>query len=205
MNNRLFDQFPDDQFLNQPHGSSIADVQPGTMLIASPALADSPYRRCVVLVLQNNDDGTFGVVLNRPANEDIKSAWQGMTGTSEDNRNIVQGGPIGGPVFAIHQKPAIAELAVPGGVFVTSQSDKFQQLIDQDDAQYRIVFGIAGWKQGQLQNEIESGLWFEHHADLSRIFDNPEFMWERSLRQYGRKMLADTIGLNSIPIDPLLN
>lgn len=180
-------------------------VPVGTLLVASPGLMNTPFEKAVVLVLQSGDQGTFGVVLNRPANDQMRSAWFQMTGASEGENRIVHGGPIGGPVFALHQVPALAEMEVPGGVFVSSDSDVVQELVSQPALDYRIVFGVAGWKQGQLAGEVDAGLWFKLNGDAEQVFDDPNWLWEKSLRRYGNQVFCNTLGLSSIPGDPQLN
>lgn len=181
------------------------EITPGSLLIASPSLYNSPFQKAVILILQCNQNGTFGVVLNRPANEEIKFAWHELTGSNEGDGNIVNGGPIGGPVFAIHQHHSIAEMEMPGGIFVTAESEKFQQLVQQDDSQYRIVFGVAGWKQGQLIDELAQGNWFTLHGDAEQVFEDPDWMWEKSIRRYGRQVLCEVIGRTDLPDNPLAN
>ena len=195
------DRFKNFRFSN----GDCPEIVPGTLLVAAPALHDTPFRKTVVFVLQNNTDGTFGVVLNRPADEKIKFAWYELTGSDTGQRNIVDGGPIGGPIFAIHQHQAIAEMEMPGGIFVTSESDKFSQLVDQPDSRYRIVFGVAGWQRGQLNAEIDEGLWYQLDVNADQVFDDPTWMWEKSIRRFGQRLLCDVVGLVEIPGNPLLN
>ncbi|MGW2110511.1 YqgE/AlgH family protein, partial [Streptomyces sp. NPDC001948] len=38
----------------------------GRLLVATPALADPNFDRAVVLLLDHDDEGSLGVVLNRP-------------------------------------------------------------------------------------------------------------------------------------------
>ena len=40
---------------------------PGRLLVASPVLQEPPFHRAVVLLLDHDDDGTLGLVLNRPS------------------------------------------------------------------------------------------------------------------------------------------
>ncbi|MDG1872422.1 MAG: YqgE/AlgH family protein [Mariniblastus sp.] len=185
---------------NAPEG-----IPPGTLLIASPGLKNTPFEKAVVLVLQSGKQGTFGVVLNRPADEQMRSAWLQMTGDSAGEQRIVHGGPIGGPVFAIHQEEQFAEVEMPGGVFVTSDTEAVQELVRRPELDYRIVFGIAGWQRGRLTQEIEKGLWFPIVGDAEQVFDDSDWMWERSLKRYSRQMLRDVLGIRSIPEDPLQN
>lgn len=186
-------------------GQSLKNVQPGTLLVASPSLMNTPFEKAVVLVLQNGEDGTYGVVLNRPANEQIRSAWLQLSGGSEGVQSIVHGGPIGGPVFALHREAALAELEVPGGVFLSSDSATVQELVRHPELDYRIVFGVAGWQSGQLNHEVESGHWFQLDGDAEQVFDDPDWMWEKSLRRYGNQVLCQVVGLSGLPASPLLN
>ena len=84
-------------------------VVEGNLLIASPYLHSSPFDKTVILLIQHNNDGSFGVVLNRAADESARDAWRELTGLDVGSR-IVAGGPVGGPVFAIHKSAAMAEI-----------------------------------------------------------------------------------------------
>jgi len=180
-------------------------MAPGTILVASPGVRNSPLERAVVLVLQNSDQGVFGVVLNKPGSQELRSAWLQMTGTSDGEESLVHGGPIGGPVFAIHQDQRLAEMEIPGGVFISAASEKVEELVRQTGLDYRIVFGVAGWNHEQLSREMDSGCWFQIGGSPEIVFDSPERMWEKSLLTYGANTLCDVVGLTGFPNDPELN
>lgn len=66
----------------------------GRLLVASPALADPNFDRAVVLVLDHDDEGTLGVVLNRPTPvdvHDVLAPWAGLAGVPQV---VFQGGPV---------------------------------------------------------------------------------------------------------------
>ena len=66
----------------------------GKLLVASPTLLDPNFYRSVVLLMEDGEDGTLGVVLNRPTSEAIAVHLPGWT-------HLVTGMPvvfIGGPV-----------------------------------------------------------------------------------------------------------
>ncbi len=176
----------------------------GNLLVASPYLQDSPFSQTVILLLQHNSNGSFGVVLNRAADDQIKNAWQELTGMDIDRR-IVAGGPVGGPVFAIHESKAAAEMEMPGGIFVTANSEALKELVRANEFDYRIVFGVAAWQAGQLDQEMLRGLWYSMSADVQDVFDDPEWMWENSIRRYGRDVVCDLLGVDDLPDDPSLN
>lgn len=187
--------------LGQP---GLLSVKPGTVLVASPAQQGTLFERSVVYVIQTNEQGTFGVVLNRPAADEMRTAWEQLTGAAT-SANFVQGGPIGGPVFALHQQPALAELAIGDGVFVSLTSDKFEALSRQPEQDYRIVFGLVSWPADQLVQQVESGYWFAMPGDAEIVFEDPEWLWEKSLRRFGRQVIANVAGVRQLPEDPLLN
>lgn len=180
-------------------------MEPGTILVASPGLRNTPLDRAVVLVVQNSEKGVFGVVLNKPGSQELRSAWSQMTGTTDGEESLVHGGPIGGPVFAIHQDQRLAELEIQGGVFISAAADKVEELIRQTGMDYRIVFGVAGWNHEQLSREMDGGCWFPISGSPEIVFDSPASMWEKSLRAYGAKTLCDVAGLTGLPSDPELN
>ena len=177
----------------------------GQLLVATPSLSGNTFQKTVVLVLQHNNQGTFGVVLNRPANDEMRQAWENATGQHPDEQCVVQGGPVGGPVFAIHQHESIGEVAMPGGIFVSADAKSLRQLTEQTDDRYRIIFGVASWQVGQLQDEIDDGVWYTIMADADEIFDDANWMWEKALRRYGEEVTCDVFGLESLPTNPNWN
>jgi putative transcriptional regulator len=180
-------------------------VSPGSFLIASAALNDSPFDKAVIFVLQNNPQGTFGVILNRPADSQLTNSWRAATGLNFASTSLVNGGPIGGPVLALHPQRSIAEVEICSGVCLSIDSQAIKFLSEQNDFPYRIILGIAGWQPGQLENEIEQGWWYQLKADPIHIFDDPFSMWQSFIRNFGLRTLSDWFGERVIPESPLLN
>ena len=67
------------------------------------------------------------------------------------------------------------------------------------------MFGVSGWKFGQLSQEIKQGLWFTLDGNAEQVFDDPTLMWEKSIRRYGQQLICEVIGINGLPESPLLN
>lgn len=185
--------------------NSGAVVGPGSFLVATSALQTTGFQRAVVFVLQNNDDGTFGAIINRPATHSILANWSRQTGLEFARESIVQGGPLGGPVLAIHQNLPIAEVEISEGVCLSVDSKAIQELSTQNDAQYRIVLGIAGWEKDQLRREMELGYWYHLMVDPTHVFDDHDLMWENFVREYGRQTLEKLLAGHDFPQDPNLN
>ena len=61
------------------------NVAPG-LLIAMPQLADPNFHRSVVLMVRHSSEGSFGLILNRPTEQNVRElltpleiSWQGRS------------------------------------------------------------------------------------------------------------------------------
>ena len=73
----------------------------GHFLVASPHLEDPNFTQSVVLLVQHDEDGTFGIVLNRPAESSLKDLWEKVTEKPcETDKRVHVGGPVPGPLIA---------------------------------------------------------------------------------------------------------
>ena len=177
----------------------------GMLLVATPKLDETRFERSVVLLMQHDDRGTFGVAINKPANDSVKSVWEELTGAEPvEDQLVVAGGPLQGPVIALHQLKDLSDVAMPGGIYVSAQIEKLHELIKYEDP-YRIVVGIAGWQRGQLQEELSSGCWYVLPSDADMVFEDPEWMWEYCIDECGRQQIVDLIGGDWFPDDPTMN
>lgn len=194
MTNRISENFPAPQ-----------DNLVGKLLVASPFIEHHEFDQSVILVLHISDTTTFGVGLNQLADPRVVAAWQKVTGKSFDNSVMVQGGPLGGPVVAIHPFEQIAEQCLVDGVYLSTDSKLLDQLLDAPETSYRIAFGHAAWDHDQLADEIEQGFWFPLSADALEVFDSPEEIWSNSIRRYGRQSISEVTGILDFPDSPNLN
>jgi len=67
----------------------------GRLLVASPHLVDPNFHRTVVLLLDHNDEGAFGVVLNRPLPVEVDAVLPGWQDVVSHPEGLFQGGPVG--------------------------------------------------------------------------------------------------------------
>lgn len=197
-NNRLSQSFRDEQPARNLRGH---------LLIATPKLRDTAFEKTVVLIVQDDEQGVFGIVLNRPAAELHLHAWRQISGDHQTDLNHLSlGGPLGGPVYAVHPIESLGEVAMQGGVFLSANAEVIEQVVNSGSERFRIFFGIAGWKAEQLVRELTDGLWYLMPGDSNLVFEDPTFLWERSLLTYGRATMQQVLGPNlRISRDPTLN
>ena len=107
----------------------------GHFLVADPKLSHSALERSVILVLQDDQHGTFGVALNQVSGRHSGSGLSNVSGLKElQEGSSLVGGDTGSPIFAIHQSRALADLEIPGGIFLSSESGKLNVLRDVQGA-----------------------------------------------------------------------
>ena len=69
----------------------------GHLLVASPKLVDPNFFHTVVLLVQHNQEGALGLVLNRPLQTTVQEMWQEVGESQcEVDQPLHQGGPCEG-------------------------------------------------------------------------------------------------------------
>ena len=103
------------------------------LLVATPELPDDNFFRSVVLVVHHDDEGAYGVVLNRPTNFSLKEVWYAITESHCDIESpIFHGGPVEGPLVALHRNAALSENEVLDGIYISSQKENLESLLERD-------------------------------------------------------------------------
>lgn len=174
----------------------------GHVLCAVPQLVDPNFVRSVVLMIEHNESGAFGLVLNStlPTRVAEVASSLGLTWEGAPEQEIHLGGPVE-PIrgFVLHDQPAWDPLAdeVMEGVWLTMTLDAVLQRGTFGGAgSFRFVLGYAGWGAGQLEAEMASGSWIavplrapaEDGDGLQApwIFQaDPEAMWHEALSSIG--------------------
>jgi putative transcriptional regulator len=153
----------------------------GKFLVAKSKLQDPNFRQTVVLLVQHDDNGAFGLVVNRPVP------------VKELPCPVYAGGPCETEgLFLLHGHPEWTEpeLAadnddqpakeVAPGIFLgdSSCAEKIENL-KGDDPRVRMIAGYAGWGPGQLEGELAEGVWSLTAATGKLLFDVPaKQLWQ---------------------------
>jgi len=180
----------------------------GYFLVASPHLADPNFARSVVLLIHHSDEGAFGVVLNRPSGKPIKELWDEVSETpccTEQHLHL--GGPVSGPLIALHTDGNLSEMEVLPGLHFSAQREHLEKLIAQSEQRYRLFVGHSGWGGGQLENELREGSWLTVRATLEYVFHEESELWKLVARQIGESLIFDALKVDSrrIPPNPSVN
>lgn len=179
----------------------------GHLLIAPPHLTDPNFSRTVVLMIQHDDEGAFGVILNRRTERSIRDLWSEIRGeTCRCDQHLNLGGPVTGPLVALHTEPALAELPVVPGVYCTMDAGNIAEVVDGDRKMVRFYAGYAGWGARQLEAEMQTGSWLTTKASAHHVFGtDEEVLWRNALRQASGTADFPLPGTTGEPHDPSLN
>jgi putative transcriptional regulator len=178
----------------------------GSFLIASPHLGDGNFNRSVVLMVKHDEDGAFGLVLNRPTGNTIAEVWKLVSeGESQRNDPIYLGGPVQGPLMAIHGVASAAETEVVEGVYLSAHKEQLKEVIASENTSVRLFMGYSGWGAGQLEGELEAGGWLVAPATADLVFHDKDDLWERVMHSVAKDILAPSFKAKHVPSDPTLN
>lgn len=169
----------------------------GNLLVATPILDGSLFERTVILLLNHDDEGSMGVITNRPTQLRIEGSdhplamWEDYLA---DPGLLFDGGPVG------HDSALGIALLEPGVIPPAGYRALTETLgvvdLDADpepiaarcDA-VRIFVGYSGWSSGQLAQELVEGAWFvvDGYAG-DAVPDVPSMQWGDVLRRQGGRL-----------------
>jgi putative transcriptional regulator len=188
----------------------------GRLLVATPALGDSNFERSVVLVLDHDEDGALGVVINRPTPLDVAEVlpvWQPL---ATEPGVLFQGGPVAlDSALGLALVPGDGEEEPLGWRRVVGRVglvdlDAPPEVLAAEVSRLRIFAGYAGWGAGQLEDELAEGAWYVVDARFGGatgddpgdpFTQQPEDLWRAVLRRQG----GDLAMVSTYLDDPSLN
>lgn len=166
-------------------------IKPGAMLLAMPQVKDGVFDQTVCLIIDADENGTLGVVLNRFSVHDLDRVLPGWGDPASFPARLYWGGPVAEDGAICLASPLVADEEPPGWqrIFDTVgllHLDTPQEIVQGAYRGLRIFAGYAGWSAGQLQDELSRGLWCLATARYEDVFDaEPHTLWRRAFKQQG--------------------
>ena len=164
----------------------------GSILISEPSLRDFYFRQSVVLLAEHNEEGSFGVIINKPIEARLK--------------DIVKGFPpynfpvfLGGPVKTDQCVPIMKGLFWGGDLDDIKARMKSKKLPPDE---IRFFVGYSGWSPRQLDRELSEKSWVLSQTTVNEVIHNqPETLWSNYLKSMGQ----DYAIWANFPADPTFN
>lgn len=172
------------------------DLKPakGRVLISEPFLTDVIFGRSVILILEHDDeDGTFGVVMNKPVLIS-PGKFLNVDVPQDEDVKVYIGGPVSPEkVFFIHPFGDMVpdSIEIIDGLYWGGDGEVVDSLLSSGKIklnQMRFFFGYSGWEKGQLKSELERNSWLVSDTSVGSLMrTDPQKMWRHYVKRMGTK------------------
>ncbi|MCU7573921.1 YqgE/AlgH family protein [Riemerella anatipestifer] len=160
----------------------------GKILISTPDVSGDIFSRSVVLIINHDEEGAFGLILNKK-NPVLSHHFQKSLSPKIE---VYSGGPVGTTqMFFIIKgnEPTLDAEKITEGYTFTENASKvigaiMMGTIAPEDI--KIFYGYSGWRAMQLDTEIENKYWISvenYEVDLTASFSHT--LWKNIMENLG--------------------
>jgi len=173
----------------------------GYFLISESNMPDPNFFQTVVLLLEHNSEGAFGLVVNRRSHLTLADIIQKFQTPRGSLTPVYVGGPVQQEyLFVLHSDLPDSERSdtrtePTRGVFFEPSFRVMEKYFDEehwnripadDRPHIHLFLGYSGWAPGQLEREMSMGSWIIHPASAKIVFHpEPDLGWKEALRAKG--------------------
>ena len=176
------------------------------LLVSVPDLGDENFDQTVVYVVEHDEDGALGIVLNRPSETPVVDHLPDLDGSLVSPPVFFVGGPVAlGGLLALGRRQLDAETAhaapLHGPLALVDPEALVNGEVEGVDA-LRLYTGYSGWGPGQLDAEVAAGAW--HVVDAlpdDVLCAEPDALWRSIMRRQGGRLASQGL----YPDDPSVN
>lgn len=155
----------------------------GNLLIAPPSVKGNFWYKTVIMITEDQDEGSIGLVLNKPFQLSIREFGEQLNYDLNFDGYIYQGGPVNTKSLSfLHTNDWQCKNTkrINRNFSLSSADDILPRLAMGDcPEKWRIFLGMAGWGPDQLLSEIKgippwhhSTSWCLASSDLEIVFEN---------------------------------
>lgn len=188
--------------LKIPTVDQMSECLRGRFLVAAKGMADCNFFKTVILIVEHNEEGAMGLVVNRPSSVSVHNVLSQYFEIPETEDFVFVGGPVEpSALFILHDAEELeTECPVVPGLYCGSNENVFEEVVEayanEDDCtSFRIFSGCAGWSPQQLEGEISRGDWHIMPASADMVLhDNCYEIWDQCFRkiQIAKRILPHT-------------
>ncbi len=174
--------------------SSSQNLETPILLAAMPQITDPFFDHSVILLVDHQEEGSFGLIVNRPTELTVTDVLEGLDIDWQGDATALAhfGGPVQPQLGTILFKPdggapaglGETSLEVSPGVHITQHIGDLSTIAESPPAAFRMLLGYAGWGSGQLDEEITRNDWLIAPVEDRFLFET-EGLWTRVLASLG--------------------
>jgi len=177
-------------FMSGP-ATALAQDEDALLLVANPALRDLDFRETVLIAAPGPNGGYVGVILNRPTRRSLASLFPEHEPSKKVIDPVYYGGPFSRDALVALVKtdvaPGAGTVQIMKNLYMAFRVNTIDQVIESRPNDARYYVGYVGWRAGELQAEIDRGLWSVLTPDLNIVFrKDMDGLWEEMLQQTKR-------------------
>jgi len=163
-------------------------------LIATEKMRDNRFNETVIVMLESDEDGAWGLVINkRIGTMPIALLIDPSLNTSEEREDLFKinipvfwGGPVDTKeIFILHSTEYKSETTKNYGNISISQDYTILFDIAKNNGPKKslVILGYSGWGRGQLESEMERDHWILSDIDLNITFSkDSNTKWEEAIK-----------------------
>ena len=163
-------------------------------LIATEKMTDDRFNKTIVVMLESDKNGAWGLVVNKPIGSmPIALLMDPSHNTSEEREELYKiyikvfwGGPVSTKdIFVLHSNEYRNNSTKDYEGFSISSDHNilFDIAKNKGPKKSLIIFGYSGWGSGQLEGEMERDHWILSDIDLNITFDeDSNTKWEKAFK-----------------------
>jgi putative transcriptional regulator len=177
----------------------------GCLLIPDAFLPDPNFSRSVVLLVEHNEDGSLGFVLNKASGYTLEQLVHNMA----CNAPVWTGGPVQPETLHwLHRYQQLeGAVEISNGIYWGGDYEQLKTGLQngnfrQEDL--RFFHAYSGWAAGQLENELAEGSWIISEASAAVVFNplkSEQQLWKTLMKALGGEYAL----LANAPEKPWLN
>lgn len=165
-----------------------ADTDEAVLLVAQPRLESALFGAAILLVKPIADGGHIGFIVNRPTNMKLGELFP----EHEPSKKVADPLFLGGPadfnrVFALVERHAAAgegAMQITPELCLVAEANAVDHIIEAEADRARFFLGLVVWRPGELDEEIERGMWFVDEPDAKLVLrKKTDGLWEELVRR----------------------
>jgi putative transcriptional regulator len=170
----------------------------GDLLVAMPSIGDPRFDRTVIYLCSHSPKGAMGLIVNKPMTDltfrgllDQLNLDEATDQADDDDLPLYRGGPVEpGRGFVLHSddyKQTDSTVSVTDKIALTATIDILKDMAGgKGPSRSLVALGYAGWRPGQLDQELTANGWLTVKATSDILFDTPDARkWPKALASIG--------------------
>lgn len=170
----------------------------GRLLVSVPDLGDDNFDRAVVLMLEHDESGAIGLVLNRPSDTEVHDHLPAAIDGLAAPHVFFVGGPVSvGGLLALARvgvdAPTEHVTPIEGPLVAVDPAALIEGRVEGLDL-VRLYTGYSGWAPGQLDGELAAGVWHVAEAMPDDVLcADPDALWRSVMRRQGGRLVGQAL------------